>query len=112
MSETRFTPGPWHRNIKPARKYPTVWAGRNTHVAAVVAGAPRGSGNGETMVDEEIEANIDLIAAAPDLYAALETFLSEYVALVESGDAGFWDGEKEPKVIAARSALRRARGES
>ncbi|MBN7763834.1 hypothetical protein JYP52_22095 [Nitratireductor aquibiodomus] len=71
MSKIAHTPGPWHRNIKPARKYPTVWAGRNTHIAAVVAGAPYGSGNGETMSDEEMEANIDLIAAAPEMLEAL-----------------------------------------
>ncbi|WP_299941135.1 hypothetical protein [uncultured Nitratireductor sp.] len=75
MSKKAHTPGPWHRNIKPARRYPTVWAGRNTHIAAVVAGAPYGSGNGETMSDEEMEANIDLIAAAPDLLEALENML-------------------------------------
>lgn len=67
----KHTPGPWHRSIKPARKYPTVWAGRNKHVAAVVPGAPYGSGNGADMSDEELEANIDLIAAAPDLLEAL-----------------------------------------
>jgi hypothetical protein len=66
------TPGPWHRNIKPARKYPTIWAGRNTHVAAIVPGHPWGSGNNKGMSDEELEANINLIAAAPDMYEALK----------------------------------------
>lgn len=56
------------------------------------------------------EANARLIAASPDLLAALFTFLIEYVRLVESGDAGFWDAEKEPKVIAARAAIARATG--
>ena len=51
-------------------------------------------------------------AAAADLYSALQTFVREYVDLVESGDAGFWDAEKEPKVIAARAALALARGET
>jgi hypothetical protein len=36
---------------------------------------------------------------------ALEGMVSMYVALVESGDAGFWDAEKVPQVTAARSAL-------
>lgn len=57
-------------------------------------------------------ANARLIAAAPDLLAALSTFLTEYVRLVESGDAGFWDAEKEPKVIAARAAIAKAKGQS
>ena len=29
---TKHTPGPWNRNIKPAKKYATIYAGRNTHV--------------------------------------------------------------------------------
>ena len=74
----KHTPGPWHRNIKPASKYPTVWSGRNTHVAYVVAGAPRGSGSGETMSDEEVEANIDLIAAAPEMLAFLKQFVEGF----------------------------------
>lgn len=59
---------------------------------------------------DERDANARLIAAAPDLLEALSTFLIEYVRLVESGDAGFWDAEKEPKVIAARAAIARATG--
>lgn len=43
------------------------------------------------------------------LVKALETFVEEYTDLVNSGDAGFWDPEKEPKVIAARAALTSAR---
>jgi hypothetical protein len=58
----------------------------------------------------EAEANAHLIAAAPDMYEALKTFVAEYVDLVESGDAGFWDPEKEAKVIAARSAIAKAEG--
>jgi hypothetical protein len=63
MDNPKHTPGPWHRNIKPAKKYNTVYAGRNTHVAHLdVAG----------LTDEQIEANCDLIAAAPSLLAALK----------------------------------------
>ena len=57
------TPGPWSRNIKPATKYTVVFAGRNTHVARVVT---------DGLAEEEVEANIALIAAAPDLLAALQ----------------------------------------
>lgn len=57
-----YTPGPWHRNIKPARKYCTIFAGRNTHVANLCTSG---------LTDEEIEANCDLIAAAPDLLKGL-----------------------------------------
>lgn len=63
MENARHTPGPWHRNIKPGRKYSVIFAGRNTHVmTACVAG----------LADDEIEANIDLVTAAPDMLDALE----------------------------------------
>ena len=35
---------------------------------------------------------------------ALRGVLHRHVRLVESGDCGFWDVEKEPEVIAARAA--------
>lgn len=68
------TPGPWHRNIKPATKYNTVWSGRNTHVAYTAV---------QGLTPGEVEANISLIAAAPELLAALEACLPDlkhYVA--------------------------------
>lgn len=57
------TQGQWARNIRPARKYGTIFAGRNTHVCYLAV-------NGKS--DIEIEANCDLIVAAPDLLAALK----------------------------------------
>lgn len=56
----KHTPGPWDRNIRANGKYPVIFAGRNTHVAVA-------RGHGELSGDE-IEANIDLIAAAPELF--------------------------------------------
>lgn len=67
MSEHKHTPGPWHRNVPPARQYPTVFAGRNMHIAALRPDS--------RISDEEAEANLNLIAAAPDLLAACETTL-------------------------------------
>lgn len=58
---TQHTPGPWNRNIRAGGKYPTVFAGRNQHVAVAT----------QQKDPAETEANIDLIAAAPDLLAAL-----------------------------------------
>lgn len=57
------TPGPWHRNIKPATHYNTIFAGRNTHVTRLAV---------EGKTEEEVEANCALIVAAPDLLAALQ----------------------------------------
>lgn len=62
------TPGPWNRNIPPARKYGTIFAGQNKHVCHLATGG---------MSDDEIEANCSLIVAAPDLLAALKLALAD-----------------------------------
>lgn len=68
-NETMHTPGPWSRNIPPASQYPVIFSGRNTHVAQVITrGCP---------VDQ-VEANANLIAAAPELLAMLELMNAEY----------------------------------
>jgi hypothetical protein len=86
---TNITPGGWARNIKPATKYSTVYAGRNTHVCYMATtGLPPG----------EVEANINLIAAAPDLLAALEGVLR----VADRQTAEF---------EAARAAIAKAKGE-
>lgn len=59
----KHTPGPWHRNIAPATKYNTIFAGKNTHVARLAV---------DGLSADEVEANCNLIAAAPDLLAALQ----------------------------------------
>lgn len=63
---TKHTPGPWSRNIKPAKKYNTIFAGRNTHVCHLTVTG---------LTDEEIEANCDLIRAAPELLDALSDLM-------------------------------------
>ena len=93
------TPGPWSRNIRAGGKYPMVFAGRNQHVAAVQ----------QQQDPAETEANIDLVAAAPDLLALAEAVaetighngevsrLSDY-GLADLGDL-------------ARAAIAKARGQ-
>jgi len=64
---SKYTKGPWSRNIKPAKKYNTIFAGRNKHVCHLdVVG----------LSDEEIEANCDLIRAAPELAEMLLSMFS------------------------------------
>lgn len=58
----------------------------------------------------ERRANGHLFAASWDLAIALRDLLERYVGLINSGDAGFWDPEGEPEVIAARAALAKAAG--
>ncbi|HBD35945.1 hypothetical protein [Cupriavidus sp. UBA2534] len=85
----KHTPGPWHRNIRPASKYPVVWAGRNKHVLAVKTIG---------LTDDEIEGNITLAAAAPDMFDALvaaRVMIAEDRACVFAGHMSFETGEVE-----------------
>lgn len=84
------TQGRWSRNIKPARKYSTIFAGRNTHVAHLATGG---------LSDEEIEANCDLITAAPDLLDAAKSAIE--CAITFNGDEA---GEGNPHVEIAWEA--------
>lgn len=95
-NEAKHTPGPWHRNIKPASHYPVVFAGRNTHVAQVLY-------TRSEMSEQEIEANCDLIAAAPDLLFVVklesgiyrqEAWAVEYVADLIAAHDG--EGDRIP----------------
>jgi hypothetical protein len=72
---TKHTPGPWHRNIKPASKYPIVFAGRNTHVAQIISAG---------LSEDEVEANMRLISKAPGLL----WYVRELVATLEARGAG------------------------
>lgn len=93
-----WTKGPWRYDTGPS------FSGMYHSVLA----------DGETLVcecweqpDDIAQADAHLIAAAPDLYAALE----EMVALDEmTSDAMDWAAT--PEVIAARAALAKARGEA
>ena len=68
----KHTPGPWYRNIKPASKYGTIFAGdapRHKHVAHLAVTG---------LSEEEIEANCALILAAPDLLRELQGFVNRW----------------------------------
>jgi len=107
--ETKHTPGPWYVGAQndllfildgPPSPAPYDGPIPKTYGPSVIA-------KPDYRIDG-YEANARLIAAAPDLLAALTTFVAEYVQLVESGDAGNWDAETEAKVIAARAAIAKA----
>lgn len=72
---SKSTPGPWSRNIRAGGKYPTVFADRNQHVAVVCQQAK----------PEETEANIDLVAAAPTMFKALEAVDAEWTSFWPKG---------------------------
>ena len=92
------TPGPWNRNIYPATKYPTIFAGESTHVAVIKT---------EGITAEEAEGNADLIAAAPDLLEAA-------IALINRWDTPAWkDAPHTGEFIARlRKAVNAAIGQS
>lgn len=96
-----YTAGGWSRNIKPARHYSTLFAGRNTHVAYLATTG---------LTDTEIEANCNLIASAPDLLEAL----TELLANQDAGwvTAGFTPEQIKamPYLKASRAAIAKATG--
>ena len=89
MSQVKHTPGPW-------KAYPHDCCPGNWHW---VAGLP---GLGKTEV-HLAEANAHLIAAAPDLLAALETWVD--VLCINGDDCPLEYHQK------ARAAIAKARGE-
>jgi hypothetical protein len=50
------------------------------------------------------------LARVAKLEGALRVMLERFVGLVASGDAGSWDPESEPEVVAARAALNTEEG--
>jgi hypothetical protein len=48
------------------------------------------------------------VAERAELLTALQGTLDRWIDLVNSGDAGNWDPETEPHVIAARAAISKA----
>lgn len=84
------TPGPWNRNIKPARKYNTIYAGRNTHVAHLAT---------SDLSDEEIESNCALITTAPELLEALRALTDKAESML---------GDHKSVIIDARAAIDKA----
>jgi hypothetical protein len=112
MSETRFTPGPWRVAQLEGDDYLSVVADINAHEANLIArpGHP---------IREVHEANVRLIAAAPDLLAVSERLLilAEGVEswLAAGVDLGFTPegrGLVHSLITEARVALARAKGEA
>jgi len=93
MSEPKFTPGPWGNvdfalsNEIGTLKNPLIAVVQSRHCDS----------------PDELRANAHLIAAAPDLYEALE----ELLTFVQAHNGG-----ELMRVEDARAALRKARGES
>lgn len=97
---------------KAASSTPGPWQCQPLHGRSVIAGVgvfQLGS-LGADVLARDMEANARLIAAAPDLLAALRLFVERYLRLVSSGDCGNWDAEGDDEMIAARAAIAKAEG--
>lgn len=89
MSETKFTPGPWNLGAGILR----IYDASNEEVAVATRASPKNR--------YAAPANAALIAAAPELYAALDKVLNHSLTHLS--------GDVEPVV---RAALSKARGEA
>jgi hypothetical protein len=101
MSELKATPGPWSHSGPPVRE-PSVFIYGGEHRGRI-AKAEAGLNHGQDMFAEAI-ANAHLIAAAPDLYEALDCLVTNWSA--------FSYEEQGLALTAAAAALARARGET
>lgn len=95
MVTPKFTSGPWSMagRFNPDSPSETVWVWGPT---------PAGAQSGVVVAQGVRRADAHLIAAAPDMYAALECMMREAER----------DGDKYPALDVARAALAKARGES
>jgi len=100
MSAPKFTPGPWHVSLG------RIAGVKGEHEVVTTDRAAVGvfSDNKEVR-----EANAHLIAAAPDLFAALEKSVRCISALMPGAD-DFLLPEASRVAVAARAALAKARG--
>lgn len=71
--KTQHTPGPWARNISPAWKYPIYDENNHNKIAYIIRDA--------CITEAEQEANLNLIATAPELLECLQETLSELQAV-------------------------------
>lgn len=98
MSDTKFTPGPWHIEEWDGESRP-VLVGGDKHYALVPA-------KGAEVHEDQTWANAHLCAAAPDLYAALEAmFAVGTTSECHEGPCG------HKACGLAKAALAKARGE-
>jgi len=99
MSETKHTPGPWRIELRGGDKY---LYGAEPEQSALMCDMSYYPWTPDT------DADWHLIAAAPDLLAALKAMLSEY------GDVGdesiLAEDEPQHPVIMARAAVDKAEG--
>src|SRR5690554_1887098 len=114
MSKPTHTPGPWRVGAYGT----TVMTGRpNSQANDTICSLymPIHSGVGELLLPqdartEQVEANARLIAAAPDLLAALQKFVAFHDADHENGDQSEIQQLYDAAIESARAAIAKAGG--
>ena len=118
MSEEKFTPGPWVADWKNNPTFfPFVWQ-KNGYAVAKMCGKPNSQLENTTIPaaclsdftePEKVLANAALIAAAPEMYYALE----HYFDLIQRADCGDIVAEQKifEDICYIEGALMKARGE-
>ena len=123
MSEPKFTKGPWTANFEDYTKPYVEILNEDNLVIAQIPDGEIIRGDKTILGLENIEANIDLIATAPDMYEALEEVIRIYnfKEMVRVGRTlnSPKDDPDRGKIFftyndlsKARDALRKARGEA
>ena len=102
--ETKWTPGPWIFDNNEGYGQNNIWS-RMTPTGAGKPGPLVATAVGDSA---EAEANAHLIAAAPDLYAALELILPLGKGYVAANNVG----NNRAFIADAETALAKARGEA
>lgn len=120
MKQAKHTPAPW-RHVTLGRNKVTFHAIVADHPTHPRSDEDVPGYGGHLVAESVIEANANLIAAAPELVAALEGFLAivdqTHGHAVDENDGWalpMWSitgWRREPAVAAARAALAKARGE-
>lgn len=103
MSEAKFTKGPWFagKNVRGETSLSSVVDGSRKHYVARLSWDQKST--------EEMTATARLIAAAPDLYAALTAVIG--IGYVECREPASQDYVSKDAIAKVRAALAKARGE-
>jgi len=109
MSETRFTPGPWHIVPHGDGDALVICEDEEGNWRIAFMALPGESRHAKKV----IPANAHLISAAPDLYAALEAARAQLVTHCgEPDDSLYGDQIHAQTIKLIDAALKKARGES
>lgn len=105
MSETKHTHGPWINIAEDESGYPVISGPDDTDIAQILCPLSTSKGKDAGELLEEVIANKNLIAAAPDMLAALEAAS----AAMLTGD-GDWSHEETEAYDIIEAAIAKAKG--